>query len=126
MSSREFDAKAKTRWSTGVLFRLLDPAFGFFVWAAHFLAVYIAAALACALSLDAASPGARTALTTALALATGVAAAIVVVHGVRRYRQQRDVPKLRFRLTVTAGCDAIGTVAIAWQMFPILLVPACA
>ena len=126
MSSPEPGTQAKRIWNRGVLFQLLDPAFGFFVWAAHFLVVYITVALACALGLDAASPGARAALTTALALATAVAAAIVALHAVRRYRQQRGAPELRFRMSLTAGCDVIGVVAIAWQLFPIFLVPACA
>ena len=56
--------------------RLLDLAFGFFVWAAHFLIVYVGAALACALAPAEASG--NQAFTTALALATIAAAAIVV------------------------------------------------
>lgn len=106
--------------------QLLDVLVGFFVWAAHFLVVYIATALACALGPGAANAGSRTALVTALALVTVTAAAIVVMHALRRYRQQREMPEQRFRMSVTIGCDALALVAIVWQLFPILLVPPCA
>lgn len=106
------------------LSRLLDLVFGFFIWAAHFLIVYVGAALVCALAPAKASG--NTGLTAALALATVAAAAIVVLHGVRRYRQQRELPDQRFPMYVTIGCDAIALVAIIWQLFPIFLVPACA
>jgi hypothetical protein len=106
--------------------RLLDLAFGFFAWALHFLAVYSAAALACALGLAGASPGSRVAFLTALALATVGAAAVVLWHALRRYRQQRDLPEQRFLMSVTIGGDAVAFAAMAWQLFPILLVPACA
>ena len=45
--------------------QLLDVLVGFFVWAAHFLVVYIATALACALNPGAASGDSRVALVTA-------------------------------------------------------------
>jgi len=106
------------------LSRLLDLVFGFFIWAAHFLIVYVGAALVCALAPAEASANAG--LTVALALATVAAAAIVVLHGVRRYRQQREEPEQQFPMYVTIGCDAISLVAIMWQLFPIFLVPACA
>jgi hypothetical protein len=47
------------------------------------------------------------------------------VHAVRRYRQQRGVIDQHFRMSITIGADAIATLAIAWQLFPILLVPLC-
>lgn len=62
---------------------------------------------------------------TVLTVITVAAAAIVVWHAGRRYRQQRELPERRFRMAVTMGCDAIATVAIAWQLLAILLVPAC-
>lgn len=104
--------------------RLLDLAFGFFIWAAHFLVIYVGAAVACALAPDAA--GSSAALQTALALATVAAAAILVLHGLRRYRRQRNAPDERFPATVAIGCDALALVAIVWQLFPIFLVPVCA
>ncbi|AEG91702.1 Hypothetical protein Rta_06240 [Ramlibacter tataouinensis TTB310] len=58
-------------------------------------------------------------------MATAAAAAATLLHAARRYRQQHGVPDLHFRMSVTIGCDAIASVAITWQLFPILLVPAC-
>jgi hypothetical protein len=104
--------------------RLLDLAFGFFIWAAHFLLVYVGAALACALAPDAA--GSSAVLQTVLALATFGAAAAVVLHGLRHYRRQRNAPDERFPAAVAIGCDAIAFIAIVWQLFPVFLVPACA
>src|SRR5690242_4734010 len=104
--------------------RLLDLAFGFFIWAAHFLVVYVGTAVACALAPHAAGSGA--ALQTALALATVTAAAVVVLHGLRHYRRLRNAVDERFPAAVAIGCDAIALVAIVGQLFPILMVPACA
>jgi hypothetical protein len=119
-------AGPETHRKTGRISQLLDAAFGFFVWTIHFLAIYIATALACVLGLGAASEGTRATFLTVLGLVTVSAATVVVLHALRRYRQQRDVPEQRFRLSVTVGCDAIATLAIAGQLLPILLVPLCA
>ena len=105
---------------------LLDLAFGFYVWAAHFLAVYVGTALACVLGLGAAGAGSRTAFLAALAVLTLVAVALLVWHAARRYRQLRTIPERQFRMSVTIGGDAIAVVAVAWQLFPIFLVPVCA
>jgi hypothetical protein len=105
---------------------VLDPAFGFFVWALHFMTVYIAAAVACALGLGGeSSAAARTTFYVALIGITAIAAAIVLVHALRRHRQQHAMPELRFRMTLTIGCDALAATAIAWQLLPILLAPLC-
>lgn len=108
----------------GVL-QVLDLAFGFFVWAGHFLAVYVATAVACVLGLGGANEGSRSVFMTVLALATIAAAAVLLLHALRRYRQ-RHTPDVRFRMAVAVGGDAIAAVAVLWQLFPILLVPACA
>lgn len=105
---------------------LLDTMFGFFVWAAHFLAVYITTAVSCQLGLGAARAAVRTSFLTGLVLITVVAAAIVVLHAVRRYRQSRDASDKRFRLSMTIGCDAMAALAITWQLFAILMMPPCA
>ena len=105
---------------------LLDLGFGFYVWAGHFLAVYVGSALACVLGLGAAGVGSRRAFLTALTLITLVATAVLMWHAVRRYRQYRTIPERHFRMSVTIGGDAIAAVAVAWQLFPILLVPVCA
>ncbi len=126
MSSPRLDAEVEAPSTAGAVFRLLDVVFGFFVWTAHLLAVYIATAVACVLGLGAASAGTRATFLTALALVTVAATAVVVLHAVRRYRRDREVFDRRFPMGVTIGSDAIATVAIAWQFFPILLVPVCA
>ncbi len=105
---------------------LLDGMFGFFVWAAHLLAVYISTALACQFGLGTAGRGGRASFVGALVLVTIAAAAIVVLHALRRYRLQRDVPDRQFRMSVTLGCDTVATVAIAWQLLAVALVPICA
>ena len=56
---------------------------------------------------------------------TAAAVAVVVLHAARRYRELSGLPARRFRMWITIGGDAIATVAIAWQLFPILLVPIC-
>ena len=126
MSSLELGAEADPRAKMGTLYGLLDPALGHFVWAVHFLVVYIATAVACVLGLGAASAAARTAFLTALAVATLATAALLVGHALRRYRQQRGVAEQHFRMAVTIGNDAIATVGVLLQFFPILLVPVCA
>ncbi len=126
MSSLEFDAEVEPHTKLGNIFRLLDPAFGHFVWAAHFLAVYIGTAVACVLGLGAASAGARTTFLAALVILTAVAAATVIAHAVRRYRQYHGAKDWGFLMKITVGNDAIATVGIVWQLFPITLVPVCA
>jgi hypothetical protein len=108
------------------VWRVLDLAFGFFAWATHFLVIYIATSVSCVLGLGAAGDAVRVGYPTALALFTAGAAAVVLAHGFRRYAALRGPPDQRFRLTVTLGCDAIATVAIATQLLPLLLVPLCA
>lgn len=105
---------------------LLDAAFGYFVWAAHFLVVYVATAVSCQLGLGGAESGARTTFLVVLALATVAAAAVVVLHALRRHRQLRDRPERQFRMAVTIGNDAIAAVAIVWQLLALALVPLCA
>ena len=106
--------------------RLLDASFGFFVGAAHLLVVYVAAAVACVLGLGAAAEGTRAAFVATLAGVTVAAATVVILHALRRYWQQRDIPEQRFRMKITVGNDAIAFVAIGFQLFPILLIPVCA
>jgi hypothetical protein len=115
-----------TRQNAAGVGALLDVAFGYFVWAAHFLLVYIATAVSCQLALGVAEAGSRTAFLFLLAVVTVVAAAVVLLHAARRYRQHRDLPRQRFRMTVTIGNDAIATVTIAWQLLAVVLVPLCA
>jgi hypothetical protein len=125
MRSDELDAETETRSQVGTLYRLLYPAFGFFAWAIHFLVVYIAAAVACVLGLGAADEAARSAFTTALVVVTVATAAGVLLHAWRTHRRHGEVRDRRFLVNITMGHDAVAAVAILWQLFPILLVPAC-
>lgn len=127
MSSLRANGAAATRPKARGLLGVLDLAFGFFVWAVHFLTVYVAAALACVLGLAAAGADSHTIFRVSLTVLTVAAAAVVVWHGLRRYRQRHagggdEV----FRALVAAGSDAIALVAVGWQLFPIWLVPVCA
>src|SRR5690242_15516896 len=94
----------RTGATEGTVGPLLDGAFGFFVWIAHLVAIYVTAALACGLGLVRAGGGTRTTLALPLAAATLAAAAVVVLHAVRRWRRQRERPELRFRMSFTIGC----------------------
>ena len=104
---------------------LLDTVFGHFVWAAHFLFIYIATAVACQLGLGTAATGTRRTFLAVLAVVTVAAAGLVVLHAIRRHREQRDQPDRRIRLGITIGNDAIATLAIAGQLLAITLVPLC-
>lgn len=126
MSSLELNDEVEPHTEMGTLRRLLDPAFGHFVWAAHFLVVYIGAAVACVLGLGTVGEGTRATFLTVLAVLTVLAAAVVVGHAIWRYRQYRDLPNQRFRMVLTIGNGGIATLGIVWQLFPILLVPVCA
>ncbi|MFL5281721.1 MAG: hypothetical protein ACJ8AW_12200 [Rhodopila sp.] len=124
--SHSVEAGGQQPSAAATLFWLLDPAFGYFLWAAHFLIVYIAEAVACVLGLGRAGGGAHAALLAALVVVTGAAAAVLVIHAVWRYWQQRNLADQRFRMSVTIGNDAIAAMAILWQLFPIFLTPVCA
>jgi hypothetical protein len=113
------------RASPDGLWRLLDPAFGLIAWAIHLLVIYIAAAVACARGFGAASEGASSGLLASLVGVTLVAAAIVIAHGVSRYRRDRAFAERNFRWAITVGMDAIGALAILWQLFPLLIAPVC-
>ena len=120
------EARQEARENAAGVGALLDTAFGYFVWAIHFLIVYVVEAVACQLGLGVAGSDTQAAFIAVLALVTVAASALVVVHGFRRHRQQRSVPEQRFRMSVTIGADAIASVGILWQLFALLLVPVCA
>ena len=63
---------------------------------------------------------------TSLALLTIATAAAVILHAFLRYRRLRSAPDQQFRMSVTVGCDAIATVAILLQLFPVHLARLCA
>lgn len=105
---------------------LLDALLGFFVWAAHLLVIYGATAVACQFGIGRTDTGNRTIFLTVLALVTVTMAAGVLLHALRRWRQFRDDPERRFRVTFTVGNDLVATVAIVWQLLALTIVPLCA
>jgi hypothetical protein len=119
------DSATEPRTQAGVVYRLLDPAFGFFVWALHFVIVYATEAVACVLGLGSRPANVRASLPITLAVFTVGAAAIVVLHGVRRFRQRGEMRDHGFLARIAVGHDSIAALAIAWQLFPIFMMPVC-
>jgi hypothetical protein len=126
MSSRSSDSGVEAGGSERAVAPLLDVAFGLFVWMGHLLTLYIIAALTCGLGLVRSGGPTPAALVTTLVVVTVVATAIVAIHAVVRWRQQRELAELRFRTGVTVGLDAIAIVAVVWQLLALALVPVCA
>ena len=108
------------------VWQVLDLGFGFFVWAVHFIVIYGAAAVACVVGFGRAEGGARSGFIAALVLLTALALVVLMVHALRRYRQEHSTPDLQFRMMAAIGCDAVAAVAVLWQLFPLLLIPLCA
>jgi hypothetical protein len=104
--------------------RLVGSAFGFFVWAAHLLVVYIAEAVACQLAVASVlSPGAG--LIALLAMSTVLTALLVIAHAWRVSRRWRADGEDAFLARIGVGQDAIATLAILWQLIPLFTVPIC-
>jgi hypothetical protein len=114
---------AETR--TAIVRRLLDPTFGFVVWALHLLIVYGSTAVACQLGLGAQTVNLRSNVLISLVAITFVAAAIVAAHGVKRYRDRRQVNERGFLARLAVADDAVAVLAILWQLMPITMVPLC-
>ena len=125
MRSDKPDADVKAQSEAGVFYRLLDLVVGFFVWIMHFVAIYAATAVGCVLGLGTADAGVRSTFVTALVIVTVAAAAIVVLHALKQYWRPDEALNQRFLRRIAIGHDAIATVAILYQLFPILMVPAC-
>ena len=118
--STSTDPRIEPRWVP----RLVGSAFGFFVWAAHLLVLYIAEAVACQLAaVSVTVPGAG--LIGVLAIITMIAALIVVVHAGRMGRQRHTEGEDAFLARIGIGQDAIATLAILWQLIPLFTVPLC-
>jgi hypothetical protein len=109
----------------GVMHRLLDPAFGFFVWAGHLLVVYITEAVACQLGLEFRDARVHSAFVAMLAIATVLAAAVVLAHGFRRWKHRGEAGDSGFLIRIAAGDDAVAALAILWQLFPLFMDPIC-
>lgn len=126
MSSLDLDAEVESRPGSAGVPQLLDATFGFFVGAAHLLAIYISAAVACQIGLATAGEASQSAFLATLVLLTIATAAGIILHALLRYRRFRGRPDRQFRMFITVGCDAIATVAVLWQLYPLMLTPLCA
>lgn len=91
----------------------LRIASGILVWALHFAALYAIAALACARGVPAIVPWTTGAVTL---VATGAAVAIIV----RTYGD-----RVRFTAWMTMAVAALALLAIVYEAFALVLVPAC-
>jgi hypothetical protein len=109
----------------GVVHRLLDPVFGFFVWAGHFFVIYITEAIACQLAFAFRDERVHSGLLIVLAFITGLSAAVVMAHGFGRWKRRGEGGDHGFTVGITAGNDALAAVAILWQLFPIFTAPVC-
>ena len=107
------------------MLRLLDPAFGFGVWAVHFLAIYVSTAVSCQVGLGDQAARAQSAVSATLVAVTLLAAAIVTMHAVKRYQQQSQAQDQGFLLMIAVGHDAVAVLAILWQLMPLTMVPLC-
>lgn len=119
------DAELEPQSQAGVLYRLLDPVFGFVVWAVHLLIVYVSTAVACQLGLGSQRGSVKSSVVGTLCIVTLAAAAIVVLHALRRYRQQGEMRDRGFLVRIAVGHDAVAALAILWQLMPLIMVPLC-
>jgi len=119
------DAQLDVPAEPGPVRRLLDPAFGFFVWAGHLFAIYVASAVFCVLEGGPGHPRRESALVITLAAFTILGAAVVGIHGLRRYREQPETHNHEFLLATAVGQDAIAVLAILSQLIPIFISPVC-
>lgn len=124
-SDRLDDAEREPQSEIGVVYRLLDPAFGFGVWAVHLLIIYVVMAVACQLGLGSRTAVVQSGFVMMLSVVTLAAAAVVVWHAIRRFRQQKEMHDRGFLVRIAVGHDAIAALAILWQLMPLLMVPVC-
>jgi len=62
---------------------------------------------------------------TMLAIITLLAAAVVLSHGLRRWKHRDEAGDHGFLIRITAGDDAVAALAILWQLFPLFMLPVC-
>jgi hypothetical protein len=118
------DARLDRPRDDGGIGRLLDSVFGFGVWAVHLLIVYVATAVACQLGLGSQPGRVQSTVVGSLFSVTLASAALVVWHAIRRDRQHRAGER-GFLALIAVGHDAVATLAILWQLMPLLMVPLC-
>ncbi len=114
------EAQATRSGNAGML---LDPLFGFIVWAVHFLVIYCANGLACARGIGASGAALQVTFKSLLIAVTILALVVVVAHAVIRWRR-RDAA-YPFLSDIAVGNSAIAAVGIAMQMYPLLMLHLC-
>lgn len=124
-SGRLDDAVTEPGSPVSVVSRLLDPAFGFGVWAFHFLVIYVSTAVACQVGLGSRDATVRSIVVMSLVAITLLAATVVVRHAVKRYRQRSEAHDGGFLVTLAVGHDAVAALALLWQLMPLTMVPLC-
>ncbi len=120
------DSKADDRAARSpprVVGQLLDPLFGFLVWAVHLLLVYCANALACARGIGASGSSVADVFKALLVGVTLAGLLIVGLHALRRWRDRDE--QQAFMTDLTIGNDAIAAVGIAVQLLPIFMLHLC-
>jgi hypothetical protein len=122
--SREAALEVEKR-AAGIAYGLLDPAFGFAVWAVHLVIVYGCSAVACQVGLGSRGANMQSRVVIMLIAFTPVAAGVVALHAVRRHRKRRDADDRGFLARLAVGHDAVAIVAILWQLMPVTMVPLC-
>lgn len=101
---------------------MLDAAFGFLVWAVHFLAIYCANALACARGIGQATAWSVLSFKAVLVALTVVAIVVVAVHAGRRASTMTGDG---FLSRIAIGGDVLAIFAMAIQLLPILVLHLC-
>jgi hypothetical protein len=124
-SDKVDDAALEPQTEAGVVYRLLDPVFGFGVWAAHLLMVYVSTAVMCQLGLGSREASVHSSVLISLSVVTFVAAALVLWHAVKRYRQRQEMRDHGFLVRIAIGHDAVAALAIVSQLMPLWMVPLC-
>lgn len=122
--SDDLDTAHEARSQIGTLRKLLDPAFGFFVWAIHFLIVYAGTAVACVQGLAGAGADEQAMFRLFQIAVTVLAVAVVLVHGWRAWRSWPTADH-HFLARITVGHDLLAAIGIGWMLFPIFLEPVC-
>lgn len=105
--------------------RFVSAMFGFILWAAHFLFVYVLAALACARGFASGQVAALDVVTFAVVAATVLALVAVGVHALALWRARQDeVRTTQFLAQLGVLVDLLAVVAILMTATA-LIVPAC-
>lgn len=108
----------------GLLKRILDPGFGFVVWATHFLGIYVPIAVGCAVAGTPFS-GHHFLVRNIFVGATIVAVSLVVGHTIWRWSHRDRADDPRMLMKVTLWRNGIAIAAMLALLIPALERPLC-